>query len=311
MAYDNVISRTDADALIPDEVSNDIITALPQQSAALQLFRNKNMGKKQTKMPVKSALPTAYFVNGDVGLKQTTEVNWENKFLIAEEIACIVPIPEAVLDDADIDVFGDIKPDIVEAFGLALDAAVFFGTNKPTSWPTAIVPAAVAASNTVTRGTSATNIGGLATDFSNLLGKVEGDGFPVTGAVTDLTEKAVLRNARDANGNRFDELSIDTIWGNQVKYAMSGLWPTSSGTAEAIVGDFRQGIIGIRQDITYKVLDQAVIQDADGNIVYNFGQQDMVGLRCVARFGFAVPNPINRANSNAATRYPFAVMLRP
>jgi hypothetical protein len=65
----------------------------------------------------------------------------------------------------------------------------------------------------------------------------------------------------------------------------------------------------MRQDITYKVLDQAVITDAAGNIVYNLAQQDMVALRAVIRLGFALPNPVNRVNPTAATRYPFAVLV--
>jgi len=56
------------------------------------------------------------------------------------------------------------------------------------------------------------------------------------------------------------------------------------------------------------VLDQAVIQDAQGNIVYNLAQQDMVALRCVMRLGFALPNPINRLDATAATRCAFSVL---
>ena len=62
----------------------------------------------------------------------------------------------------------------------------------------------------------------------------------------------------------------------------------------------------MRQDVTYKILDQAVIQDSAGNIVYNLAQQDMVALRCVMRLGFALPHPITRMDSGSG--YPFAVL---
>jgi hypothetical protein len=75
-----------------------------------------------------------------------------------------------------------------------------------------------------------------------------------------------------------------------------------------VSGEWPQLVYALRQDITYKVLDQAVITDNTGAIVYNLAQQDMVALRCVIRLGFALPNPLNRINQNAATRYPFAVL---
>ena len=106
MPFNNVISRTDAAALIPEDVAAGVMGSLPKQSAALTLFRQVQMSRAQQRMPVVAALPTSYFVTGDTGLKQTTEVNWDNVYLNAEEIACIVPIPEAVLDDADFDVWG-------------------------------------------------------------------------------------------------------------------------------------------------------------------------------------------------------------
>jgi HK97 family phage major capsid protein len=310
MPYNNIISRTDAAALIPEDVSREIWDGVPGQSAAMSLFRQIRLSRAQQRVPVLAALPTAYFVNGDTGLKQTTEVTWTNKYLDVEEIACIVPIPEAVLDDTDFDVWGTVRPLVQEAIGRTLDAAVFFGTNKPASWPTAIVTNAVAAGNVVARGTNAAAAGGIAGDFSDLFATVEADGYDVNGVIANTSYRGRIRNARGTDGQPLQDMN-GNIYGVAPNYAMRGLWPTGASAAEAIAGDFTRGILGIRQDITYKVLDQAVIQDGSGVIQYNLAQQDMVALRTVFRVAWQVANPINRDEPTEANRYPFAVMRSP
>jgi HK97 family phage major capsid protein len=262
-------------------------------------------------MPALAALPTAYFVSGDTGLKQTTEMAWENKFLNVEEIAAIVPIPEAVLDDSSFDVWGTIQPRLAESIGRAIDAAIFFGTNKPSSWPSAVVTAATAASHTYTRGTNAAAAGGIAEDLSQTMALVEADGFDVNGWVSKTTFKARLRSARDTTGQKLLDVSNNTIEGSPLYYVMPGLWPTGTSAAEVITGDWSQMILGMRQDITYKILDQAVIQDGAGAIQYNLAQQDMVALRVVMRLAWEIANPINYENQTEATRYPFSVLLSP
>lgn len=102
----NIIDRTGAESLIPVQESNEIIQGIITQSAVLQRGRKlPNMTSKQYKMPVLDMLPIAYFVNGDSGQKKTTKMAWDKKFIIAEEIAVIVPIPEAVLDDSEYDIW--------------------------------------------------------------------------------------------------------------------------------------------------------------------------------------------------------------
>jgi HK97 family phage major capsid protein len=311
IAYNNILSRTNVQALIPEQVSNDILGGLSNQSAALSLFRQVPMATNATRMPVLSALPTAYFVSPtDTGLKQTTEVAWANKYLNVEELAAIVPIPESVLDDAGFDVWGSVMPLLTDAIARTIDAAVFFGTNKPSTWGGAIVTDATTAGNVVNRsvGTARTDKSGLAGYFSDALAQVEADGFNANGIVANTSYRGLLRNTRDANGNLLAEVSPTGIYGLPVTYPMRGLWPASAtGAAEAVVGDFDQAILGIRQDITYKLITEGVIQDASGAIQYNLPQQDMVALRVVFRCAFQTANTLNYDNTGSS-RYPFSVI---
>lgn len=309
--YSNVTDRDNAAPLIPEEVSREIIQNVADQSAALRFFRRFNMSSQQQRVPVLAALPQAYFVSGDTGLKETTEQAWKNKFLNVEEIAAIVPIPEAVLDDSDYDLWAEIRPLVEEAVGRTLDAAIFFGTNKPASWPDDIVTAATAVSNTYTRGTNTAGAGGIAEDVNQTMALVEAEGFDISGHVTRRTYRARLRSARDTTGQKLLDVTSNSIEGAPIQYAMPGLWPSGSGATEFITGDFSQGIVGTRMDMTWKLLDQAVIQDGSGNIIYNLAQQDMVAMRVVARFAFQVPNPINYEQTDETARYPFALLLAP
>lgn len=311
MSYNSQITRNDADALIPEEVSNEIIKGVDEQSSCLQLFRKlPNMSRKQQRMPVLSAMPTAYFVNGDTGLKQTTEQAWANKYLNAEEIACIVPIPEAVLDDADYDIWGEVKPKIVEAFGIVVDAAILFGTNAPDSWPDDILTGATGANNVIAYGTGEDIYDDIMGE-NGLFSLVEDDGFMITGSIAAMTMKAKLRGLRDANGQPIFTRSMADktryeLDGEPMFFPRNGAFDTSQ--ALQISGDFSQAVYSIRQDITYKVLSEAVIQDNTGAIIYNLAQQDMVALRAVMRLAWQLPNPINKLKENEADRYPFAVL---
>ena len=312
MAYNNLISRTDAAALIPEEVVASLLKRLDNESAALQAFTRVPVGSAQVRFPVLSALPIAYFVTGDTGLKQTTEVNWADKFLNIEEIATIVPVPEAVLDDTSFDMWGQIEPLVAQAIGRTLDAAVFFGTNAPGSWPTDINAAAVAAGNTRTRGTSTAAQGGVAGDVSALMATMEADGFDPTELVAHTRYKGLLRDARATTGEQLAETQNGGgLFGVDFAYPMRGLWPTGSGVVELFALDPAEFVIAVRQDITFKILDQAVIQDNTGTIVYNLAQQDMVALRAVMRVGWQVANTINYDQPTEASRYPAGRMLAP
>jgi len=136
MPYNSVITEADLSAAINrPEYSNEIYQAAIAQSAVMSMAqRAPNMGTGVRKISVMDTLPLAYFVGSTQGVpnkKQTTEMSWKGKDLTAEEIAVIVPIPEATLADSSIDLAAQILPRIGEAMGRTLDAAVLAGTNLP------------------------------------------------------------------------------------------------------------------------------------------------------------------------------------
>ena len=178
MAVNNIVGRAEvSDALLPEQTINEIIQTAPESSVILSRARKVQMSSKKAKQPVLSSLPDAYWLDGDTGLKQTTDASWKGVSMTAEELAVIVPIPNAVVDDANIPLWEQIRPLLAEAIGKKVDQAAVFGTDKPTSWPTAIIPAAIAAGNTVAAETGVD----FGVDVANLAEKVSVDGFAING----------------------------------------------------------------------------------------------------------------------------------
>ena len=268
----NMIDRSGAEALIPEEASREIIQGVPKYSAIMQLAtKAPNMSRKQRRVPVLSTLPTAYFVDGDTGLKQTSEKAWANKYFNAEELAVIIPIPEAVLDDADYDIWGEVKPRIMEAMGIAFDRAVLFGENAPSSWPQDILSAATAAGKVVTLGTGEDLYDDLLGE-DGVISLVEECGYMATGHIGAMKMRGKYRSLRATDGQPIFKTSIQS--GSNYELDGSPIFFPENGAMDAtkalqFSGNFKQIVYAMRQDITYKILYQAVIQDSSGNIVYN------------------------------------------
>ncbi len=298
----NIVNRADAEALIREQIVSSIFQDAPKQSIFMSMARKlPNMTSNQTRIRVLDFLPTAYWVDGDTGMKQTSRQAWENVYLNAGELAVIVPIPESVFDDAEIDIMGEITPRVNEAIGQKVDAAAIFGDNRPKEWQADIITLARQAGNNVAPA-SGKDYYDLILGEGGVFAKVEEDGYGVTGAIAPMTFKAKLRGLRDTTGQPiFTRTPQDTT-----RYALDGApihFPENGSffpnIAQLVVGNFSQAVYAIRQDITVKILDQGVIQDpVTKEIVYNLAQQDMIALRVVFRMGWALPNPATRLNED-------------
>ena len=293
------ITKNDVEAVIETQVANEIFQGVTKESKALSMFRRlPNMTSDKTKLRVLDSLPVAYFVDESTnnGRKNITKQAWANKYINAAELAVIVPIKENLLNDADIDIWAEVKPRIVEAFAKKIDNAMFFGVDKPTDWRAGLVPSVISAGAEVDETSN-----GLYSDINDVMTKVEESGYEVNGILGGVGLKGKFRMMTDTTGQPLNTTEIGSV----ARHFMdNGVWDKTKSTL--IAGDFSQAVYSIRQDVTYKVLTEAVIQDpSDGSILYNLAQDDMVALRIVMRLGWEIPNPVNALNETAS-RFPFA-----
>lgn len=306
--YDEIINRTDAGALVPVEHAKQIIQEAPKDSVMLSRARRVPMSSKTKSQPVLSVLPQAYWVNGDTGLKQTTKQEWKNQIITAEELAAIVVIPDALFDDSEIPLWDEVRPYLREAIGQKIDSACIFGVDKPASWTTpAMIPGAITAGNVVEKGTGKD----IGVDVASLGEKLATSGYNVNGFASRPGLQWSLRGIRDDNGqpvygNLVGDNGGPGLYGFPLSEVDNGSW--DADVAELVAADWSKFIIGIRQDITFKVFDSGVISDDDGKVIVNLMQQDSKALRVVFRVGYVGANPVNRLNMGDVTRFPAGVL---
>lgn len=303
-----MIDRLKANPLIPEETIAGIIAGIRKESVAMQLFRRlPNMSTKTAKQAVLAALPHADFVDGDAGMKITTDMLWKDKQLVVGEIAALVPIPISVVEDAEYDIWGEVQPALIEQFGRVFDNQVFNGGNPkaPAEWPLGLIPQAEAAGNVVTIGTGVD----IAEDINQLFGKLEEDEYDVTAIASQLSLKTKLRGLRDVNNQFiFSPPTGDqpgNIYSVPTVFVGRGTWAKSD--AVAIAGEWTNGVYAMRKDITFEIFDTGVVSDDDGKVIYNLMTQDMVILRAHMRLAWQVANPID-IDRDLATSFPFAVL---
>lgn len=294
------IARKNVEALIRQQLTNEIIQGAINESAVLKYFKRlPNMTSNQTQMPVLDNLPVAYWQTSDTAMKRTSSMAWKSKFINAEELAVIVPISENVVNDSSFDLWSEIRPRLVEAMGQKIDEAILMGRDKPQGFRLGLIDSAINAGATVT----STN--DLYKDLNNAMSFVEESDYDPTAVLGSVSLKSAFRMLVDSTGQPIRGTEIDSIPKYFVK---NGGWDKTK--AKMLVGDFSQAVYAIRQDITFDVFREGSIYDpVTKELLYALMQQDMLAIRAVMRLGWEVPNPITSLQPDNSVRFPFAVIL--
>ncbi|MDR0346438.1 MAG: phage major capsid protein [Nocardiopsaceae bacterium] len=284
--------------VIPEEFSSQIIEEAAQQSVVLRLGNTVPMGTRITHMPVPRAFPNAGWSSVPYGARKPyTDMALGLETMTAEEVAAVTAIPDAMVDDTDINLWAWVRPRLAEAIAIAIDNAVLFGLDAPATFPDGGVSA---------HAVEATVGDDVVATINDAMGQVEDQGLAVTGSAADLGVRSVLRGVRDQSGAlllgaaQTDSGSIDTLYGVPVAYDP---FPRA-GDADFFTGAWDNLIIGVRQDIRFQLDSSGVLVDEDGRVVVSAFQDNVTLLKVWARFACVIIDPVTQREPDGAT--PFA-----
>ena len=311
--FNDLITRTDVP--IPTEEVGELLKVMPEESVLLKRARRQPMSTKTVKQTIMTTFPDAYWVDGDTGLKQTSKQSFAQPTMTAEELAVIAVVPDAVIDDSSLPIWATLRPYLAEAIGKKIDQAAIYGIDKPTSWPLALVPGAIAAGVIAPGNLAATpadarkDAGQLVADLG--LKMARDAGANLSGLIAQAGTGWELDRIRDADRRPIYDGVAGALRGVPFDELKNGAWSSvgTGDTAIPLIGvDWSQVYVGIRQDITVKMLDQAVISDAAGKVIFNLAQQDAKALRVVFRVGYQAIMPVNHQQTDATKRFPAGVI---
>jgi hypothetical protein len=305
MAFDQLLSRGDAAADLPDLLATELITGVTRASTAMTLGRTIPTNTRDSRIPVLSHAPEAFWVSGDTGLKSTDRFAFDPQTMIVEEIAVVVPVPDAVIEDSEFGIWEQLRPLLVRAVARRLDKAVLFGIDKPASWTSlSLVDDAVAHGNVIHTNPAIDDPVEVLLQAAEQIGV---DGYAASSAVVrrGWQFRAASLRARDLLVN---PAGADSPY--PLLVAGLGLYTDPPyfrpAVAEAIVADWSNVVIGIRRDIRIEMFNTGVITDETGRVLLNLLQSDSQACRCTARVAYRLTHPVTDSDTSGS---PVAVVM--
>lgn len=284
MALTHIHNMTDPTQFVPEEVAAGIIKDVRHRSAIMSLGKQVQQNTLQRTYNVRDSGPAGYWV-ADFARKTADTASWSQINMFAHEIAVIVPVKERDLIGNPLDIWGEIKEDITEAFAITFDAAALFGTSSPYHW--SILQAIQNVSHFNEEG------GGvdLADDINLTMGDVEGHNYAPTATLALRSIKPRLRGLRDTNDAPIFQPAMtrdsqDTVYGTDLQYYIDAAsWPDY---LTCITGDWSTVHYSIVEGISYKLLTEATLTTVtdDAGVALSLAERDMVALRATMYVGF-------------------------
>lgn len=298
-------------AHVPENIIRAVMSDVETTSVALSLGRVLNVPTSNNVIPLPITLPEAYWTDAErPEPKQTTHMEWSREVLRVYELAALMLIPDAYIEDVDVPIWDEVRPYITQAISRKLDAAVLFGNDKPAGDLVSVYEHAARAGNLlgVPPEPDPPEERDVVPYVLRAMRMVSEDGFSVTGLATRPGFQWEIAAGR-VNSLQFDPSQpiSGRLFGLPFATNDNGGWDDSK--AHLLAGKWDNLYVGVRRDIQIELTNTGVIRDpATGEVTVSAWQDDVTIMRVTFRAGWKVLNPANPTEPDEDKRSPFAVL---
>jgi HK97 family phage major capsid protein len=281
------ITRTTHALAIPQEKSFEVVANIYGESAVLQLADVRQMTAAVEDIVTAGTVtwPGTMSNVAEGGAKPTFSGTLASLQLVAQKMATALIVTEELLAESAIDIVSFYQELITQRMAQLIDVHALtgggpFGTENLGAAATAAAGAHIQVITGTMAAPTAQHL-----SFSKAIGAIESDDFQPNGILSQRSMKGDLRVLADSQQRPLyvESLTADTpdlLYGQPVYYLGRGAFPTAAAsTLRAIVGDFSQYIIGIRDELTFSLHNEGTI---DG---VNLLETNQVALRAEMRLG--------------------------
>jgi HK97 family phage major capsid protein len=281
------ITRTTHALAIPQEKSFEVVANVYGESAVLQLADVRQMTAAVEDIVTAGTVtwPANMSNVPEAGAKPTFSSTLASLQLVAQKMATALIVTEELLAESAIDIVNFHQQMITQRMAQLIDVHALvgggpFGTENLGAAATAATGAHIQVITGTMAAPTAQHL-----SFSKAIGAIEADDFQPNGILSQRSMKGDLRVLADSQQRPLyvESLTSDTpdmLYGQPVYYLGRGTFPTAAAsTLRAIVGDFSQYIIGIRDELTFSLHNEGTI---DG---VNLLETNQVALKAEMRLG--------------------------
>lgn len=208
------------------------------------------MTSSQREIRIADTLPLVYWVEGNTGFKKTTNLEWANKRIVAQELATIIPIAINNVRDTAIDIWSEIRSKVVQNMHRKIDQAIITGEDNPPMFRASLIDTIINA------GASIPTTNNFVNDTDLSMAKVESSGYIPNAIMGGVGLRSDLRKVTDSTGQQIYASWLD---GLEKIYVENSSW--DSNKAKYIIEDFSKCVYAIRQDVEFEMFTQGVVSD--------------------------------------------------